>query len=304
MTIKSIRDAFGEALVEEGKINSSILAVSCDLKNACKLENFFKNFPERSYEVGIAEANGIGIATGLALSGFRPFIASFGSFIMGKNIEIRTSISYNLAPVVVVGTHGGLIGADGATQAALQDIGVMRSIPDFEVFQPCSEKDVKSMMSYVSTSRKPTYMRVGRNEIKEFLPEDHRFEVGKPNLIKTGTEKLLISSGPMVVNCLNAIIGTEISEKFGLLNVSSLSPLDEEALLAHTQAYDEIITIEDHVIQGGLGSIIAEILAKNSIAKKFKMHGLSNEFINSDTPEQLEKEYKLDPEGIREIILK
>tara|TARA_B100001057_G_scaffold489356_1_gene575442 strand:+ start:1345 stop:2262 length:918 start_codon:yes stop_codon:yes gene_type:complete len=303
MSIKSLRDSFGEALVTEGEINKNIVAVSCDLKNACKLDKFFKTFPKRSFEVGIAEANGIGIATGLALSGFRPFIASFGSFIMGKNIEIRTSISYNLAPVVVVGTHGGLIGADGATQAALQDIGVMRSIPDFEVFQPCSEVDVKELMRYVVNSHKPTYLRIGRNEIEEFLDKNHKFSLGKPNLIKKGLKKMVISSGPMVINCLKAIQAIENNDDFGLLNITSLKPLNEKLLLDYLVDYETIITVEDHLIQCGLGTIISEIFSRNSFYKPIKMHGLSNEFIESDTPSKLEKHYQLDVEGIKNIII-
>ena len=203
--IKSLRDAFGESLVNEAQNIENIVAVSCDLKKACKLDNFFKKFPNRSFEIGIAEANAIGIAAGLSFMGYRPFLASFGSFISGKNIEIRTTISYNLAPVVIVGTHGGLIGADGATQAALQDIAVMRTIPDIEIFQPCTPIDVEQLMKYVVRSNKPTYLRIGRNEIKEFFDHEHKFQLGIGNVIKNGSKNLVISSGPVVRNCIDAI---------------------------------------------------------------------------------------------------
>ena len=296
---KSIRDSFGESLVEIGKQNEKIVAVSCDLKNACRLNLFFEQFPERSIECGIAEANAIGISSGLALSGFRPFLASFGSFITGKNIEIRTSVSYNLASVVIVGTHGGLIGPDGATQAALQDIAVMRTIPDFEIFQPCSNNDVKSIMNYLKDSKKPTYLRIGRNEIDEFLPEEHKFQIGKANLIIKGKEKLVISSGPMVRNCYDAIKDNNTS---GLLNISSLKPIDENQIIEIIKNYNKVITVEDHLIEGGLGSIISEIASSNGLNIKVFRHGLINEFIESDTPSNLEKKYKLDPIGIREKI--
>ena len=150
MTVSiSIREAFGKELVKLGKKNKNIVAVSCDLKDACKLSFFLKKFPKRSFEIGIAEANAVGIAAGLSMSGFRPFLASFASFITGKNVEIRTSISYNKCGVVIVGTHGGLIGPDGATQSSVQDIAVMRSLPYFEIIQPSSPLETKQIIAYV-----------------------------------------------------------------------------------------------------------------------------------------------------------
>lgn len=297
--IKSIRDSFGESLVEAGESNKNIVAVSCDLKNACRLNLFFEKFPERSIECGIAEANALGISAGLSFLGFRPFIASFGSFISGKNIEIRTSIAYNLAPVVIVGTHGGLIGPDGATQAALQDIAVMRTIPNIEVFQPCSELDVKKIVEYVSNSNLPTYLRIGRNEIEEFLPENHTFTLGKANIIIEGNDILVISSGPMVKNCYDAIIN---NLDVGLLNISSLKPIDEEQISSIIKRYNKVITVEDHLIDGGLGSIVSDIITSNGLDKRLYRHGLKDEFIESDTPGYLESKYKLDAEGIEKKI--
>lgn len=299
--MKTIREAFGESLVEFGKSNSKIVAISCDLKNACKLDLFFKEFPSRSFEIGIAEANAIGIATGLSLSGFRPFLASFGSFITGKNIEIRTSISYNFAPVVIVGTHGGLIGADGATQAALQDIAVMRTIPNIDVFQPCSPHNTKEIIKYLSESNNPTYIRIARNEVEEFLDLNHKFKVGEPDHLIVGKRNVIISSGPMVRNCIDAINLSGTTE-FGLINISSLKPINEKKVIEYINNYEQIVIVEDHSIEGGLGSIISEIITKHGIGKKIYYHGLYNEFIESDTPENLAKNYKLDPKGILSII--
>ena len=149
---------------------------------------FFKNFPDRSFEVGIAEANAIGIATGLSFDGFRPFVASFGSFLTGKNTEIRNSICYNNAPVVIVGTHCGLIGSDGATQSALQDLSIMRSMPFFDVFQPCTPHDTEEIIKYVCNSKKPTYLRIARNEIPEFLPKNYKFKVLRKPLYLLNTK--------------------------------------------------------------------------------------------------------------------
>ena len=168
--------------------------------------------------------------TGLSFEGFRPFVASFGSFITGKNTEIRNSICYNNAPVVVVGTHCGLIGSDGATQSALQDISIMRSMPYFDVFQPCTPLDTKEIIKYVCKSKNPTYLRIARNEIPEFLNKNHKFKIGIPNQIIRGKKKLIISSGAMVYNCLQAI-QTLNSNDYGLLNISSLKPLNRKSVL-------------------------------------------------------------------------
>ncbi len=300
----AIRDAFGLSLVNEGSKNKKIVSISIDLKGACKLSYFFKKFPKRSFEVGIAEANAIGIAAGLSFDGFRPFVASFGSFISGKNTEIRNTISYNNAPVVVVGTHCGLIGSDGATQSALQDISIMRSMPNFDVFQPCSEIDMIQILRHVSKSKKPTYLRISRNEVTEFLSQkNYKFKVGIPNEIIKGKKLLIISSGAMVFNCLQAIRQTNKKE-IGLLNLSSLKPLNKNVLMKFVRKYKNIITVEDHSYEGGLGSIISEILSQNNFKGKFKIHAVKDGFINSDIPANLEKFYKMDVLSLKKIFTK
>lgn len=287
----ALRNIFGEELVKIGRKNNKVVVVSCDLKGACKTDLFFKNYPKRSFEVGIAEANAIGISAGLALSGFRPVLASFGSFLTGKNIEIRCSISYNKAPVILVGTHGGLIGADGATQSALQDISVMRSIPGIDIFQPSAPREVGQILNYVIKSKNPSYIRLARNEIKEFLPIKYKFKAGYPKIILKGTNGIVISSGPLLKNCYDAIKKSD--KKIALLNLSTIKPLNKNYLNKLLKSYNKIITVEDHTIEGGLGSTIAEMLAQQ-INKKIKMIGVTNQFIDSDEPDILEKKYKLD----------
>lgn len=299
--IISIRDAFGKSLAEEGKKNSKLIAISIDLKGACKLNYFFDKFPKRSVEVGIAEANAIGVATGLSFEGFRPFVASFGSFITGKNTEIRNSICYNNASVVIVGTHCGLIGSDGATQSALQDLSIMRSMPYFDVFQPCTPLDTQEIIKYVCKSKKPTYLRIARNEIPEFLNKNHKFKIGYPNQIIKGKKKLIISSGAMVYNCLEAIKKLD-SDHYGLLNISSIKPLNQKAVVNFLKKYKKVITVEDHSYLGGLGSTISEIIAENNLNLKFKIHGLTNGFIDSDIPKELEKKYKMDVDSLKKIF--
>lgn len=298
----ALRDAFGKALSQQGLKNKKLVAISVDLKGACKLDYFFTNFPNRSFEIGIAEANSIGIAAGLSFEGFRPFIASFGSFITGKHSEIRNTISYNNASVVIVGTHCGLIGSDGATQSALQDLAIMTSMPYFDVFQPCSPLDTKEIIKYASKSKKPTYIRVPRNEIEELFGNKHKFKIGVPNEIIKGNNTLVISSGAMVSNCFKAIkkIG---NNKTGLVNISSIKPLNSKKILRVIKNYKKIIVVEDHYKIGGIGSIISEVLVTNKIQKKFKIHALNNGFIDSDTPINLEKYYKMDINSLKKLIL-
>ena len=298
----SIRDAFGLALAAEGEKNKKIVGVSIDLKGACKLNYFFNKFPERSFEIGIAEANAVGIAVGLSFEGFRPFVASFGSFISGKNTEIRNSICYNNAPVVIVGTHCGMIGSDGATQSALQDLSIMRSMPYFNVFQPCSPLETREIVKYASKSREPTYLRIARNEIPEFLNKNYKFKIGIPSEIIKGNKKLIISSGAMVYNCLNAI--REINNNgYGLVNIPSIKPLNNKILINILKRYNKIITVEDHSIIGGLGSVVGELIAQNNLSIKFKMHGLKTGFIDSDIPSNLEKKYQMDIKSLKKIFL-
>ena len=298
----SIREAFGRELARLGKKNKKIVAISCDLKDACKLSFFFEKFPKRSFEVGIAEANAVGIAAGLSMSGFRPFLASFASFITGKNIEIRTSISYNKCGVVIVGTHGGLIGPDGATQSSVQDIAVMRSLPYFEIIQPSSPRETKQIINYSSLSKKPIYLRIARNEVTEFLPKNYKFKIGLPSLIKRGKRNLVISSGPILSNCFMAV--KKLGNNIGVLNLSSIKPLNEKYIIRILKNYKNIITVEDHSIIGGLGSIIAEIIAKNNLNKNLKIHGIKDDFVDSDTPSSLEKFYKLDIKSLEKIFKK
>ena len=296
----ALRDAFGKALTNEAKKNKKLIAISVDLKGACKLDYFFNNFQQIFWN-WIAEANSIGIATGLSFEGYRPFVASFGSFITGKHSEIRNTISYNNASVVIVGTHCGLIGSDGATQSALQDIAIMTSMPFFEVFQPCSPLDTEEIIKYATKSKKPTYIRVPRNEIEEIFGKKHKFKIGVPNEIIQGNNTLIISSGAMVSNCFKAI--KKINDnRIGLVNISSIKPLDHKKVIKIIKKYKKIIVVEDHYKVGGIGSIISEILSLNNINKKLKILALNNGFIDSDTPLNLEKYYKMDINSLKKLI--
>ena len=298
----AIRDAFGKALEKIGKINKKVVCISPDLKQATKLSYFFSKYPERSIETGIAEANAVGISAGLALSGLRPVLASFGAFLTGKNVEIRTSIAFNKAPVVLVGTHGGLIGPDGTTQAGLQDIAVMRSIPNVLVVQPSTNNETESVLKYF-LDKKIVYLRISREVTKEFFPTNFKFKIGKINtILKDSSDAYILTSGALLQNCYEAVKSIK-NKTIGLGNLSSIKPIDINSLRKILSKTSKIITFEDHSVYGGLGSAVNEIAHK--IKRKVEIHnfGIEDIFTQSGDVKNLYEYYKLDNLSIRKKII-
>ena len=300
MIKKALRNIFGDELVKLGKKNKKILVISCDLKSATKTSDFFTAFPKRSFEVGIAEANGIGIAAGFALKGFVPIISSFGAFITGKFLEIRTSISYNNAPVKIIGTHGGFIGKDGATQSGTQDIALMMSLPNFEIFQPCSPLEITKILKYLVKSKKPSYLRVCRNEVGEVYDKNFKFVPGKPIELIKEKKNVIISSGPLIFNCIKAI---EILKRkkinVGLININSFKPFKYKLLFNLIKSKNNILIVEDHVSHGGLTSLVHKTLIQyGKLKSKVVSLNLDDKFSESGSPSDLERAYGFDPESI------
>ena len=300
MKKEALRNVFGKYLVELGKKHKDLIVVSCDLKSATKTSDFFKKYPKRSFEVGIAEANGLGISAGLALSGYKTLISSFGAFIAGKQLEIRTSISYNNAPVKIIGTHGGFIGTDGATQAGTQDISIMTGMPNFEVFQPCSPIETKKILKYVITSNKPSYVRICRNEVNEIFNKKYKFIPGNLYEVIKGDKNFIISSGPMIHNCIEAIqiLEKKYKKKVGLINAHSFKPFNHNVLNKIIKEAKNLLVVEDHSFYGGLFSIINQNL--NKIKKKINLNyiAINDDFVDSGKPFELEKKFGFDPSNI------
>jgi len=300
MTKQALRNVFGKYLVELGRQYKDLLVISCDLKSSTKTIDFFKKYPKRSFEVGIAEANGLGISAGLALSGFKTLISSFGTFIAGKQLEIRTSIAYNNAPVKIIGTHGGFIGTDGATQAATQDISIMVAMPNFEVFQPCSPIETKEILKYVIKSKKPTYIRICRNEVNEIFNKQYKFIPGNATEVIKGKKNFIISSGPMIHNCIEAIkiLDKNYKQKVGLINIHSYKPFNKKALKKIIKETKNILAVEDHNYYGGLFSLINQSL--NEFKNKINLDyiAINDEFVDSGKPIELEKKFGFDPLNI------
>jgi len=300
----SIRESFGKTLLDLGESNNNIVLVSCDLKVATKSDYFFQRFPERSFEVGIAEANAIGVAAGLSMSGYKAVLSSFGAFLTGKNVEIRTSIAYNNAPVVLVGTHGGLIGPDGATQSGIQDISVMRSMPRMKVFQPSTPILTKKILEHCIGTDSPSYIRVARNEVPEIYTEQLSFVEGEPYLYGELSDNILISSGPMLHNCISAseAIFKSHNINIGVIDIPSIKPLNLNSLKKMLTGRKSIFTVEDHMISGGLGSLIAESLSSMAISVPLFIKGLDS-FVGSGKPSELEERYSLDPMSITKFVI-
>ena len=306
MSTKALRDVFGIEIVKIASKNKKIIAISPDLKQATKLSYFFEKYPDRSIETGIAEANAIGIAAGLAMSGFRPVVSSFGSFLTGKNVEIRTSIAFNNAPVILVGTHGGLIGPDGPTQAGLQDISVMRSIPNIKVVQPSTEIETKKILQkYLnSKSKEIVYFRISREKTREFFNKNYQFKEGNISLIINNCkDALVLTSGPMLERCYNAIKNIK-KYKIGLGNLSSIKPIDLKVLKKLSKKTKKIITVEDHNIMGGLGSAVNESLVKIKSKCEIHNYGLNDIFTQSGDVDSLYKYYKLDDHNLKNYFSK
>lgn len=302
MSKKAIRDIFGECLVKYAKKNKKIFAISPDLKSATKLSLFKKEIPERFIETGIAEANAIGIAAGMAMSGLKPVVASFGSFLSGKNIEIRISIGFNNAPVVLVGTHGGLIGPDGPTQSGLQDISVMRSIPNIKIFQPASEIETVKILQHALKLKVPSYIRISRQYNREIYDKKYKFIEGKPYIINNNfNDAIIFTSGNMIERCSDAVKILDKKFKIGVINIPTIKPLDKKSILKLISKTKKIFSVEDHFIEGGLGSSILELISEYNIKKPFFLHGLKV-FTQSGGVEELYKHYKLDAVGISKFL--
>ena len=265
---------------------------------------FKKEIPERFIETGIAEANAIGIASGLAMSGLKPVVASFGSFLSGKNIEIRVSVGFNNAPVVLVGTHGGLIGPDGPTQAGLQDISVMRSIPNIKIFQPASAIETTEILRHCLNLKVPSYIRISRQANKEIYNKDYKFIEGKAYVIKDDMKDgVIFTSGNMVERCLDAANMMKEKYKIGVVNIPSIKPLNKSNILKIISKTKKLFSVEDHSINGGLGSTILELISEHNVKKPLYLHGLKD-FTQGGGVEELYKYYNLDGAGIAKFLSK
>lgn len=299
------RKAFGASLLKVGEKNPRVVALDADLSKSTFSNVFGKKFPNRFFEMGIAEANMIGVASGMALSGYIPFACSFACFITGRFDQIKMSVAYSGAAVRLVGTHAGVgIGEDGYSQQGLEDIALMRSLASMEVFQPADDIETDAIMDYLVESKKPAYLRLTRQDLNRVHDETYKFKPGVFSLLKPGQDLTIIASGGTVYNSLLA--AQELKTQgidARVLNASSIKPIDEEAVHKAGKETKLVVSVEDHSIIGGLGGAVAETLSSRSNVASLVRLGICDDFGESGTPKDLYSKHGLDKEGIYKSVL-
>ena len=297
---KETRAGFGEGILEAGRKNPNVVALTADLLGSMKLNAFIKEFPDRFVQVGIAEANMIGIAAGMTIGGKIPYTTTFANFSTGRVYDqIRQSVAYSNKNVKICASHAGLtLGEDGATHQILEDIGMMKMLPGMTVIVPCDFNQTKAATIAIADYEGPVYLRFGRPKWPNFTPEDQQFEVGKAQVLHEGTDITLFACGHMV--WLSVEAGKILEERgysVEIINIHTIKPLDEEAVLRSIQKTGCAVTSEEHNVLGGLGDSIAQVAARhNPIPIEYV--GTNDTFGESGKPLDLLKKYGLDTEHI------
>ncbi|HZN94395.1 MAG TPA: transketolase C-terminal domain-containing protein [Myxococcales bacterium] len=302
MPAKATRDAFGEALARAGEKYPEVVVLDADLAKSTKSETFAKKYPDRFFEMGIAEANMVGTAAGLALAGKVPFCCSFACFISGRFDTMRISVAYSKANVRVVGGHAGIgIGDDGYSQQGLEDVAAMRSLPGMVVIQPADDVETEAAVEYLCRHVGPAYLRTTRQKLERVNdPANYEFELGKAvELLPGGTDAVIFATGGEVAFSLQAAQALKQEGlSVGVVNVHTIKPLDAGTVVRVSQQAKAVVTAEDHQINGGLGSAVAEALAEAGVGRKLLRIGLRDTFGESGTPEELLAHFKMDAKGI------
>ncbi|AFS79078.1 transketolase, C-terminal subunit [Gottschalkia acidurici 9a] len=301
------RDAYGEALKELGKTNKDVVVLDADLSGSTKTSVFAKEYPERFINVGIAEQNLIGTAAGLATAGKIPFASSFAMFATGRAFEIiRNSVAYPKLNVKVAATHAGLtVGEDGASHQALEDISVMRTIPNMVVICPADGVEAKNAVLAAAEYEGPVYIRLGRSKVPTvFNEENYKFELGKGIELSDGNDVTIIATGVMVSKALEAkeeLLKQGVNAR--VINIHTIKPIDSEIIIKAAKETGAIVTAEEHNIIGGLGSAVAEVLVENSPAPLERV-GVKDTFGESGSGDSLLEKYGLTKENIVESAKK
>ena len=299
-----IRNGFGEGLLAAGELDESVVGLCADLTESTKMNAFADKFPKRFVQVGVAEQNLATVASGMAAIGKMPFISSYAMFSPGRSWEqIRTTITYNNVPVVIVGSHAGVsVGPDGGTHQALEDIALMRVLPRMVVVSPCDSIEAKKATLALAKLKQPAYLRLARDKSPIITTLDTPFEIGKAQVLYE-TDGLahvgVIAIGALVHNALKA---AKQLEKEGIrvkvLNMATIKPLDEAAVIALAKEARAIVTLEEHQIAGGLGSAVAEVLAQHA-PTSMEFLGVHDQYGQSGTPQELIEHYGM---GVKSVI--
>lgn len=298
--MKDTRSGFGDGLTELGRTNPNVVALCADLTGSLKMNQFEKENPDRFFQVGIAEANMMGIAAGLTIGGKIPFTGTFANFSTGRVYDqIRQSIAYSGKNVKICASHAGLtLGEDGATHQILEDIGLMKMLPGMTVINTCDYNQTKAATIAIAEHDGPVYLRFGRPKMPVFIPEDMPFEIGKGILLSEGTDVTIVATGHLVWEALQA---AETLENEGIsaevINIHTIKPLDEEIILSSIKKTGCIVTAEEHNKFGGLGESVARCLATNNPTPQ-EFVATNDTFGESGTPKQLMDKYGINAEAI------
>lgn len=292
---KDTRSGFGAGLSELGKKNEKVIALCADLTGSLKMDAFAADHPERFIQCGIAEANMIGTAAGLAVSGKIPFVGSFAGFVTGRVYDqVRQSVAYSETNVKICASHAGItLGEDGATHQIMEDIGLMRMLPNLTVINPCDYNQTKAATIAIANHKGPVYLRFGRPAVPNFTPEDAPFEIGKAVTLIQGADVTIFATGHLV---WEAIVAAEELENEGisveLINIHTIKPLDKKAVLESAAKTKAVVTAEEHLIAGGMGELISGLLARE-LPLPVECVAVDDHFGQSGEPAQLLKEYGL-----------
>lgn len=303
---KDTRSGFGAGMTELGRTNPNVVALVADLKGSLKLDQFAKENPQRFYQCGIAEANMVGVASGMALSGKIPFIGSFANFVTARVYDqIRQSVSYGQTNVKICASHAGItLGEDGATHQTMEDIGLMRMLPEMVVINPCDFNQTKAATIAIADYQGPVYLRFGRPSVPNFTPEDQKFEIGKALTLKEGTDVTVFATGHLVWEAIQAVETLEAEGiSVELINIHTIKPLDEKAVLESVAKTKAVVCAEEHLIAGGMGELIAGLVSRHTPVP-VEFVAVDNKFGQSGTPEELMNIYGLNSEGIVNSVKK
>ncbi|GAB4041537.1 transketolase family protein [Spirosoma gilvum] len=303
---KDTRSGFGAGIAELGKTHPNVVALTADLAGSLKLEAFIKDFPDRFIQCGIAEANMIGVSAGLTIGGHIPFATTFANFATGRVYDqIRQSVAYSNKNVKICASHAGLtLGEDGATHQILEDLGMMKMLPNMTVINPCDYNQTKAATIAIADHEGPVYLRFGRPVIPVFTPADQKFEIGKAWTVNEGKDVSIFCTGHLVWEAIKA--GEILSEQgieADIINIHTIKPLDEEAILASVKKTGCAVSAEEHMLNGGLGDSVAQVLARNYPAP-LEYVGVHDTFGESGTPDQLMQKYGLTADKIVEQVKK
>ena len=303
---KDTRSGFGEGLAELGRTNDNVVALCADLIGSLKMDAFKKENPERFFQVGIAEANMMGLAAGMTIGGKIPFTGTFANFSTGRVYDqIRQSIAYSQKNVKICASHAGLtLGEDGATHQILEDIGMMKMLPNMTVIVPADFNQTKQATIAIAEHQGPVYLRFGRPVMPIFVKPDAKFVIGKADVLQEGTDVTIIACGHLVWKSIEAAkILAEKGVSVDLINMHTIKPLDEEAILNSVRKTKCVVTAEEHMMHGGLGDSVAQVLARN-LPSHQEFVAVNDSFGESGTPMELMTKYGIDSQNVVDAALK